>query len=53
MPTYYSSGAAETLAKRLGIPVITIAQNPGEIPDTDDFFDFFDTNFRQISGVCA
>ncbi len=49
MPTYYPKDAAETLAKRIGVPVVTIAQNPGEVPGTEDFFDFFDYNFKQIS----
>lgn len=49
MPTYYPKQAAERLAKRIGVPVVSVAQNPGEVPGTDDFFGFFDTNFRQIA----
>ncbi|MDD5072564.1 MAG: metal ABC transporter substrate-binding protein [Candidatus Omnitrophica bacterium] len=49
MPTYYPKDAAEALAKRVGAKVVIICQNPGELPDTDDIFSFFDYNFRQIS----
>lgn len=49
MPTYYSKNAAEKLAQRVGAKVVTICQNVGELPGTDDVFDFFDYNFRQIS----
>ena len=49
MPTYYPKDAAEALAKRVGAKVVIICQNPGELPDTDDIFSFFDYNFNQIS----
>ncbi len=47
--TYFPRDAAEQLAKRLGVKVITIAQEPGEVAGTDDFFSFFDYNIKQIS----
>jgi zinc/manganese transport system substrate-binding protein len=49
LPTYYPKDAANTLAKRVGAKVLTISQEPGEIPGTDDFFSFFDYNVKQIS----
>jgi zinc/manganese transport system substrate-binding protein len=49
MPTYYPKDAAEKLSQRVGAKVITICQNVGEIPGTDDTFSFFDYNFKQIS----
>ncbi len=49
MPTYYPKDAAEKLAQRVGAKVVTICQNVGEIPGTDDTFSFFDYNFKQIS----
>lgn len=47
--SYFPRAAADKLAERLGIKVITIAQQPGEIPGTGDVFGFFDYNIRQIS----
>ena len=49
MPTYYTKAAADALAGRIGGKVVTICQNAGEIPGTEDFFGFFDSNVRQIS----
>ena len=49
MPTYFPRDAAENLTKRIGGKVVTICQNLGEIPGTDDVFSFFDYNFKQIS----
>lgn len=49
LPTYYSRIEAEKLAKRIGAKVVTICQGAGEIPGTDDFFSFFDYNFKEIS----
>lgn len=49
MPTYYPKDAAEKLSQRVGTKVVTICQNVGEIPGTDDTFSFFDYNFKQIS----
>ncbi len=51
MPTYYPKDASEKLAQRVGAKVVTICQNVGEIPGTDDTLSFFDYNFKQISGV--
>lgn len=52
MPTYYPRQAAERLAKRIGVPVVVIAQNPGELPEENDFFSFFEANFKRIKEVC-
>ena len=49
MPTYYPKDAAEKLANRVGAKVVTICQNVGELPGTDDIFSFFNYNFNQIS----
>ena len=49
MPTYYPKDAAEKLSRRVGAKVITICQNVGEIPGTEDTLSFFDYNFKQIS----
>lgn len=49
MPTYYPKDAADKLAARVGAKVITICQNVGELPGTDDVFSFFDYNFKQAS----
>jgi zinc/manganese transport system substrate-binding protein len=51
LPTYYSRKEADKLAQRLGVKVATICQSVGEIPGTDNFFDFFDHNFKEISQV--
>ncbi len=49
MPTYYSKISAQELARRVGGELIVIAQGVGELPGTDDFFSFFDYNFKQMS----
>ena len=49
MPTYYPKDAAEDLAKRVGVKVVTICQNVGELPGTEDVISLFDHNIRQIS----
>ena len=49
MPTYYPKDAADKLAARVGAKVVTICQNVGELPGTDNVFSFFDYNFKQIS----
>ncbi len=49
LPTYYSRREADKLAQKVGSKVFTICQAVGELPGTDNFFDFFDYNFRQIS----
>lgn len=51
MPTYFPRDAAENLARRIGAKVVTVSQNVGELPMTDDIFSFFDYNFKQISEV--
>lgn len=49
LPTYYSRREAEKLAKRIGVKVVTISQNAGEVKGTEGFFGFFDYNVKQIS----
>ncbi len=49
MPTYYPKDAAEKLSQRVGAKVVTICQNVGETPGTEDIFSFFNYNFKQIS----
>ncbi len=49
MPTYFPHDAAEDLTKKIGGKVVTICQNLGEVPGTEDVFSFFDYNFKQIS----
>jgi zinc/manganese transport system substrate-binding protein len=49
MPTYYPQDTARTFGKRIGLPIVILAQSPGEVPGTEDFFSFFDYNFRQIA----
>jgi zinc/manganese transport system substrate-binding protein len=48
-PTYQPKDAAEALAKRTGARVVTICQNAGEEPGTEDVFGFFDYNIKQLS----
>ncbi len=48
-PTYYPEDVAQSLAGKIGGKVVTICQGVGEIPGTDDFFSFFDYDFKQIS----
>lgn len=48
LPTYYPKDAAETLSKKVGVKVVTICQNLGEVPGTEDVFCFFDYNFTQM-----
>lgn len=49
MPTYFPRDAAESLTKTVGAKIVTICQNAGELPGTDDVFGFFDHNFKEIS----
>ena len=49
LPTYYPKDAAGALSARVGAKVVTICQNLGELPGTEDLFGFFDYNFKQIS----
>ncbi len=41
--------AADELAKRIKAKVVIIALKPDELPGTDDFFSFFDYDFKRIS----
>ncbi len=49
MPTYFPKDAAESLAKRIGAKVVTVCQNVGELPGTEDVISFFDYNIKEIS----
>lgn len=49
IPTYYPKRTAEAFAKRIGGKAVTICQNAGEVPGTEDFFAFFDYNVGQMS----
>lgn len=49
LPTYYSHKQADKLASRVGAKVVTICQGAGELPGTEDFFDFFDHNVKAIA----
>jgi zinc/manganese transport system substrate-binding protein len=48
LPTYFSQQQAQALAAKIQGHVITICQEVGEVPGTDDFFTFFDHNFKDI-----
>jgi zinc/manganese transport system substrate-binding protein len=48
LPTYYSRKQADKLAQRIGAKVVTVCQGAGELPGTEEFFDFFDYNIKQI-----
>lgn len=51
LPTYYPKEAADALASKVGAKVITLCQNAGELPGTEDLFGFFDSNVRAVSGA--
>jgi zinc/manganese transport system substrate-binding protein len=51
MPSYYPAGHAEALSKKIGVPVVKIAQNMNEVDGTSDVFSFFDTNIQQLLKV--
>lgn len=48
-PIYYSRTGPEAVAARTGAKVAVICQNPGETEGTEDFFLFFDYNFKTIA----
>jgi len=47
-PTYFPRAASEELAKRTGAKVVTLCQNPGELPETEDYLSFIDYDVRQM-----
>ncbi|MCA9395719.1 MAG: zinc ABC transporter substrate-binding protein [Candidatus Omnitrophica bacterium] len=49
--TYYPKNAAKGLAGKIGVPLVTLAQNAGEVPGTETVFGFFDYNINQIAGA--
>ena len=49
LPTYYPRDAADALARKVDAKVVTVCQNAGEVPGTEDVFGFFDYNVRQIN----
>jgi ABC-type Zn uptake system ZnuABC Zn-binding protein ZnuA len=48
-PTFYSRATLEGLAKRTGAKAVTVLQNAGELPGTDDVFAFHEHNLRVLS----
>lgn len=49
MPTYFPRETAESFGRRIGVPVVTVAQNVGEVEGDTDFFTFFDGNIGRIA----
>lgn len=49
--TYYPKNAAKGLAEKIGAPLVTLAQNAGEVPGTETVFGLFDYNVKQIAGA--
>lgn len=49
MPTYFPKGIAESFGRRIGAPVVTVAQNVGEVAEGEDFFAFFDRNLKGLA----
>ena len=47
-PTFYSRSASDALAKRTGAKVVTLCQNLGELPGTNDYFSFIDYDVHQL-----
>jgi ABC-type Zn uptake system ZnuABC Zn-binding protein ZnuA len=48
-PTFYPTGPAEFLAKKVGGKVITICQNPNQLPELKDYLTLVDFNVRQLA----
>lgn len=49
LPTYFPRETAEVLGRKIGAPVVTVCQHVGEIEGTEDIFNFFDMNIKNIS----
>lgn len=47
-PTYFARSASEALAKRTGAKVVTLCQNLGELPGTQDYVSFIDYDVQQL-----
>lgn len=48
MPTYFPKSTADELARRINGVVLVVTQGVGELPGTNDFFSFFDHNFKTV-----
>ncbi len=48
-PTFYPRSAAEALAKRAPVRVVTLCQNVGEIKQASDYFALIDYNIQQLA----
>lgn len=47
--TYFPRGTLNELSKRTGAPIITVIQNAGELPGTEDLFAYYDYNIKALS----
>lgn len=47
--TYFPKDASEALAKRIGVSVVTIAHNIGEVSEASDIFSFYEYDVRQVA----
>ncbi|MDO8748683.1 MAG: metal ABC transporter substrate-binding protein [Candidatus Omnitrophota bacterium] len=47
-PTYFPKDYSEALAGKVGVKVVILAQNVGEIPEANDYFSFFDFNVEKL-----
>lgn len=47
--TYFPRGTLNELSKRTGVPVITLIQNAGEVPGTEDLFSYYDYNIKALA----
>ena len=48
-PTFYPTGAAEFLAKKVGGNVTTVCQNPSELHELEDYLSLVDFNVKQLA----
>lgn len=49
MATYYERPPAEAFAATAGLRVVSVGQNAGELPGTEDVLAFYETNVRAIA----
>jgi len=50
-PSYYGRSLSEAVAAKTGARVVVVAQNPGEVPGTDGFFEWVDYNVNALREV--
>ncbi len=48
-PTFYPQGNAEKMAKKLGIQMVTVCQQVGELPELKTVFDLLDYNIKTLT----